>query len=148
MREHEVGAPAGARRRRKRIGRGDATGKGTYAGRGMKGQKSRSGKFLRGFEGGQMPLVKGLPTKRGFTNIFRVEYAVVKLERLADFPQGTRITPELLHQQGLVRNRRLPVKILGDSDLGVSLIVAVQKLTASAREKIEAAGGSVEEYQA
>ncbi len=95
-----------------------------------------------------MPLVKGLPTKRGFTNIFRVEYAVVKLERLADFPQGTRITPELLHQQGLVRNRRLPVKILGDGDLGVSLTVAVQKLTASAREKIEAAGGSVEEYQA
>ena len=148
MREHEVAPHPGARRRRKRIGRGDATGKGTYAGRGMKGQKSRSGKFLRGFEGGQMPLVKGLPTKRGFTNIFRIEYAVVKLERLADFPEGTRITPELLHQQGLVRNRKLPVKILGDGELGVPLVVAVHKLTASAREKIEAAGGSVEEYQA
>ena len=147
MREHEVSSPSGARRRRKRIGRGDATGKGTYAGRGMKGQKSRSGKFLRGFEGGQMSLVKGLPTKRGFTNIFRVEYATVKLERLADFPQGTRITPELLHQQGLVRNRKLPIKILGDGELTVPVTVAVHKLTASARGKIEAAGGSVEEYQ-
>lgn len=148
MREHDVAPASGARRRRKRIGRGDATGKGTYAGRGMKGQKSRSGKFLRGFEGGQMSLVKGLPTKRGFTNIFRVEYSVVKLERLADFPQGTRITPELLHQQGLVRNRKLPVKLLGDGELSVPLTVAVHKLTASAREKIEAAGGRVEEYQA
>ena len=147
MREHEVASPSGARRRRKRIGRGDATGKGTYAGRGMKGQKSRSGKFLRGFEGGEMSLVKGLPTKRGFTNIFRVEYATVKLERLGDFPQGTRITPELLHQQGLVRNRKLPIKILGDGELAVALTVAVHKLTASARGKIEAAGGSVEEYQ-
>ena len=148
MREHEVSSPAGARRRRKRIGRGDATGKGTYAGRGMKGQKSRSGKFLRGFEGGQMSLIKGLPTKRGFTNIFRVEYATVKLESLSDFPQGTRITPEFLHQHGLVRNRNLPVKILGNGELAVALTVAVQKLTASARAKIESAGGSVEEYQA
>ena len=148
MREHEVSSPAGARRRRKRIGRGDATGKGTYAGRGMKGQKSRSGKFLRGFEGGQMSLIKGLPTKRGFTNIFRVEYTTVKLERLSGFPKGTRITPEFLHQQGLVRDRKLPVKILGDGELGVPLTVAVHKLTASARSKIESAGGSVEEYQA
>ena len=147
MREHEVSSPSGARRRRKRIGRGDATGKGTYAGRGMKGQKSRSGKFLRGFEGGQMSLVKGLPTKRGFTNIFRVEYATVKLERLANLPQGTRVTPELLHRQGLIRNRKLPVKVLGDGELAVALTVAVHKLTASARGKIEAAGGSVEEYQ-
>ena len=148
MREHEVSSPAGARRRRKRIGRGDATGKGTYAGRGMKGQKSRSGKFRRGFEGGQMSLIKGLPTKRGFTNIFRVEYATVKLERLSGFPQGARITPELLHQRGLVRDRNLPVKILGDGELAVPLTVAVHKLTASARSKIESAGGSVEEYQA
>ena len=148
MREHEISSPAGARRRRKRIGRGDATGKGTYAGRGMKGQKSRSGKFLRGFEGGQMSLIKGLPTKRGFTNIFRVEYATVNLERLSDFPQGTRITPEFLRQQGLVRNRKLPVKILGDGELSVPLTVAVHKLTTSARAKIESAGGSVEEYQA
>ena len=94
-----------------------------------------------------MSLIKGLPTKRGFTNIFRVEYSTVKLERLADFPQGTRITPELLHQHGLVRNRKLPVKILGDGELTVALTVAVHKLTASARDKIETAGGSVEEYQ-
>lgn len=148
MMEHNVSPPGGARRRRKRIGRGDAAGQGTYAGRGMKGQKSRSGKFLRGFEGGQMPLVKGLPTKRGFTNIFRTEYSVVKLERLGDFPEGTRITPEMLYREGLVRNRKLPVKVLGNGELGVPLIVAVHKLTAAAREKIEAAGGSVEEYQA
>lgn len=95
-----------------------------------------------------MPLVKGLPTKRGFTNIFRTEYSVVKLERLGDFPEGTRITPEMLYREGLVRNRKLPVKVLGNGELGVSLIVAVHKLTGAAREKIEAAGGSVEEYQA
>ena len=147
MREHEVAPPAGARRRRKRIGRGDATGKGTYAGRGMKGQKSRSGKGLRpGFEGGQLPLIKGLPMKRGFNNRYKTYYALVNLNTLEErFESGDRVTPELLHGLNIVRRTNLPIKVVGDGELGHSLTVVAHKFTASARAKIEAAGGVAEE---
>lgn len=147
MMEHEVSPPRGARRNRKRVGRGDAAGGGSYAGRGMKGQKSRSGKGLRpGFEGGQLPLIKGLPMKRGFNNRYKTYYALVNLSTLQErFEAGTRVTPELLHGLGIVRRTSLPVKIVGDGELDQALTVAAHKFTASARAKIEAAGGSAEE---
>ena len=147
MMEHEVSPPKGARRNRKRVGRGDAAGGGSYAGRGMKGQKSRSGKGVRpGFEGGQLPLIKGLPMKRGFNNRYKTYYALVNLSMLQErFEAGTRVTPELLRGLGIVRRASLPVKIVGDGELEHALTVAAHKFTASARAKIEAAGGSAEE---
>jgi large subunit ribosomal protein L15 len=146
MMEHLLTPPKGARKRRKRVGRGDAAGQGSYAGRGMKGQKSRSGPGPRpGFEGGQLPMIKALPMKRGFTNIFKTYYALVKLDTLDQFNAGERITPELLRERGYLRDRKKPIKILGDGQLSKSITVAAHKFTRSAREKIEAAGGKVEE---
>ena len=147
MMEHQVAAPKGARRSRKRVGRGDAAGGGSYAGRGMKGQKSRSGPGVRpGFEGGQMPLIKGLPMKRGFHNRYKTYYALVNLDTLqARFDAGARVTPEMLHQLGIVRRTRLPLKVVGNGALTQAITVAAHKFTASARAKIEAAGGTVEE---
>ena len=146
MMEHQLTSPKGARRAKKRIGRGNAAGGGTYAGRGMKGQKSRSGfGLIPGFEGGQLRLVKGLPMNRGFNNKFKTYYSLVKLEDLDQFAPGERITPEFLQARGLLRNLRSPVKILGNGDVSKSLTVSAHKFTQSAREKIEAAGGSVEE---
>jgi large subunit ribosomal protein L15 len=146
MMEHLLTPPKGARKRRKRVGRGDAASQGSYAGRGMKGQKSRSGQGPRpGFEGGQLPMIKALPMKRGFTNIFKTYFALVKLDTLDQFNAGERITPELLRERGYLRDRKKPVKILGDGQLSKSVTVAAHKFTRSAREKIEAAGGKVEE---
>ena len=146
MREHEVAPQRGARRGRKRIGRGNATGHGTYSGRGLKGQKSRAGGGVRPFfEGGQLPLVKRMPHKRGFTNLFRIEYGEVNVGRLEVFPSGAEVTPERLHQAGLVRKRDLPIKLLGHGVCTRPLTIRVPKATASARSKIEAAGGRVEE---
>ena len=146
MMEHQVVPQKGARRARKRIGRGDAAGQGSTAGRGMKGQKSRSGKGLRpGFEGGQLPLIKGLPKKRGFTNVFKTYYSLVKLDVLDTFDSGERITPEELLRRGYLRNLRQPIKIVGDGQITKAVTVAAHRFTRSAREKIEAAQGSVEE---
>ena len=147
MMEHQVSPPPGARRSRKRVGRGDSAGGGSYAGRGMKGQKSRSGPGLRpGFEGGQMPLIKGLPMKRGFHNRYKTYYALVNLDTLQErFEAGARITPETLHRLGIVRRTRLPLKVVGDGELHQAITVVAHKFTASARAKIEAAGGAVEE---
>ena len=147
MMEHQVAAPRGARRSRKRVGRGDAAGGGSYAGRGMKGQKSRSGPGVRpGFEGGQMPLIKGLPMKRGFNNRYKTYYALVNLDTLQErFDAGARVTPETLHQLGIVRRTRLPLKVVGNGELQQAITVAAHKFTAAARAKIEAAGGTVEE---
>ena len=147
MMEHEVSPPKGARRNRKRVGRGDAAGGGSYAGRGLKGQKSRSGRGVRpGFEGGQLPLIKGLPMKRGFNNRYKTYYALVNLNTLQErFESGARVTPDLLHGLNIVRRTNLPVKIVGDGDLQHPLTVVAHKFTASARAKIEAAGGTAEE---
>ena len=145
MMEHQATPTPGSRRKRKRIGRGDSSGHGSYAGRGMKGQKSRSGGGVRpGFEGGQLPLIKGLPMRRGFTNIFKTEYHLVKLEELGGLPQDTVITPETLVGMGFLRKIKHQVKVLGNGDLDVALKVSAHKFTKAAREKIEAAGGSVE----
>jgi large subunit ribosomal protein L15 len=148
MMEHDLIRFPGARKRRKRIGRGDSAGQGSTAGRGMKGQKSRSGKPTRpGFEGGQNPLIKGLPTKRGFTNIFKVHFSLVKLGGLQSFPANADITPAVLFEKGLVRKGTLPVKILGDGQIDVPLNISAHKFTKSARQKIEGAGGTVVEIQ-
>jgi large subunit ribosomal protein L15 len=146
MEAHELKPPAGSRHKRKRVGRGNASGHGTYSGKGLKGQKARSGKGPRAaFEGGQTPLVKRLPHRRGFTNIFRVEYAPVSVGQLERFEAGTEVTLELLRQVGIIKNLRQPVKVLGDGQISRALTVRVQKFSAAAKEKIEAAGGSVEE---
>lgn len=147
MMEHDISPPKGARRRRKRVGRGDSAGGGSYAGRGMKGQKSRSGWRLRpGFEGGQLPLIKGLPMKRGFNNRYKTYYALVNLDTLQGrFEANTRVTPELLRGLGIIRRVNRPVKVVGNGELEHALTVVAHRFTASARAKIEAAGGSVEE---
>ena len=144
--EHNLVRDPRARKQRTRAGRGDAAGRGSTAGRGMKGQKSRSGRGLRGgFEGGQLPLIKGLPMKRGFTNTFKTYYSLIKLDALDGFEPGERITPEVLQQHGHLRNLKRPVKILGDGEITKSITVAAHKFTRSARQKIEAAQGTVEE---
>ena len=146
MRQHELKPPKGAKRPRKRVGRGDSSGHGSYSGKGMKGQNSRSGGGVRlGFEGGQLPLIKSLPTLRGFTNVFRKEYSVVNLDKLARFDAGSEVTPQSLVDSGLVKNLAKPVKVLGRGELEVPLTVEAHKFSDSARSKIEAAGGSVRE---
>ncbi len=142
MKLHDLSPAKGSRRPCKRIGRGPGSGTGKTAGRGHKGQRSRSGYSRRlGFEGGQMPLIRRVP-KRGFTNIFRKEVAVVNLRDLSDF-EGE-VTPELLAERGLVRPG-LAVKILGDGEISVSLAIKAHHFSRSARAKIEAVGGSCEE---
>ena len=145
MMEHQVAPTPGTRRNRKRLGRGDASGHGSYSGRGMKGQKSRSGRGVRpGFEGGQLPLIKGLPMRRGFTNIFKKQYHLVKLEELNRFPGDSEVVPESLVRAGILRSIKHPVKILGNGEITVPLRVRAHKFTDSAREKIEAVGGRAE----
>jgi len=137
--------PKGAKHARKRVGRGPGSGHGKTASRGSKGAKSRSGfRFKRGFEGGQMPLHRRVP-KRGFTNIFRVEYAVVNLDTLAEvFEAGSAVTPELLRERGLVRLACAPIKVLGRGDVTKPLTVHAHKFSGSAAQKIAAAGGKAE----
>lgn len=136
--------PRGAKKKPMRVGRGIGARKSKTAGRGSKGQRSRRGHSQRpGFEGGQMPLYRRLP-KRGFTNIFRKEFAIVNVATLNWFPAGTRVTPEELVARGVIKNLREGVKILGDGELKVKLTVAAHAFSAGARAKIEAAGGTVE----
>ena len=146
MMEHLIIPSVGARKARKRVGRGDAAGQGSYGGRGMKGQKSRSGYRIRpGFEGGQLPLIKGLPMKRGFNNKFKTVFSLVKLEDLESFDAGERVTPDLLYRRGLLTSLKYPVKVLGNGEISKSLTIAAHRFTQSARAKIEAAGGQAEE---
>jgi large subunit ribosomal protein L15 len=137
--------PKGATHAKKRIGRGQGSGSGKTAGRGHKGAKSRSGfKFKRGFEGGQMPLHRRVP-KRGFHNLFRVEYDVINLDTLdANYDAGTVITADLLREQGLVNAGRRPLKVLGRGEIGKALTVRAHKFSGKAAEKIAAAGGTAE----
>jgi large subunit ribosomal protein L15 len=136
--------PTGAKHPKKRIGRGQGSGNGKTAGRGHKGAKSRSGfKFKRGFEGGQMPLHRRVP-KRGFHNPFRVEYEIVNLDTLGGlFEAGTIVTPELLHERGLMAGGG-PLKVLGRGDLVKALTVRAHRFSGKAAEKIAAAGGAAE----
>ncbi|MCS5666792.1 MAG: 50S ribosomal protein L15 [Dehalococcoidia bacterium] len=149
MMEHLLAPSKGARKNRKRIGRGDAAGQGSTAGRGNKGQKSRSGGGPPvWFEGGQLPLIKGLPMKRGFHNRFKTYYSLIKIATLESFDAGDRITPELLLEKGYLRNLNLPVKIVGDGEISKPVTVVAAKFTQSARAKIEAAKGTAEEIAA
>jgi len=146
MMQHQLKAGTGTRKTRKRVGRGNSAGGGTYAGRGSKGQKSRSGKGIKpGFEGGQNPLIKGLPMIRGFNNKFKTYYSLVSIGTLNQLPTGERITPEYLYISGITRNKKKPIKILGDGDLTKALNISAHKFTESARSKIEAVGGTIEE---
>ena len=146
MKLHDLRPAEGSRSKSKRVGRGHGSGKGKTAGKGMMGQKARSGPGpYRTFEGGQNRLVKRMPFKRGFTNKFGVEYEVLNVGSLAEWPKDVEVTPETLHEARAVRRKNLPVKILGDGELGVALTVKAHKFTASAKQKIEAAGGTVVE---
>ena len=146
MKLHDLRPNPGAKKKRKRVGRGISAGQGKTAGRGTKGQNARSGggKGVH-FEGGQLPLARRLPYKRGFTNIRKVYYKAVNLKQLAEFDfDGLDVTPEVMAAVGLVKKETDPVVVLGDGELNVALNVKAQRFSASAKEKIEAAGGTVE----
>ena len=142
MKLHDLGPQEGSRKRKNRVGRGIAAGQGKTAGRGTKGQKSRSGGAKPPyFEGGQLPLVRRLPWRRGFTPVNRVPYTPVNLERLAGFEAQSVVTPEELAKAGIIKEATERVKVLGDGELDRPLTVRVHAFSASARQKIEAAGG-------
>jgi large subunit ribosomal protein L15 len=136
----------GAKKKRKRVGRGISAGQGKTAGRGTKGQKARSGGGKGAyFEGGQLPLARRLPFKRGFTNIRKISYRPVNLNRLAEYDFGDEaVTPELMAALGLIKKPTDPVVVLGDGELGAAITIKAHRFSAAAREKIEAAGGTVE----
>jgi large subunit ribosomal protein L15 len=144
-----IRAPKKSSEKRKRVGRGMGSGMGKTSTRGHKGQRSRTGsRMIRGFEGGQMPLHRRMP-KRGFTNIFRKEFNIVSLERLAELGKefhGDPITPEVLRKAGVIKTKH-PVKILGDGELTVAITVHAHKFSKSAQEKITKAGGKIEVLQ-
>ena len=146
MRQDELSPASGSKKDRKRVGRGDGSGYGSYSGRGCKGQKSRSGyKMKRGFEGGQLPLIKRLSQKRGFVNIFKTEYSTVNINKLNIFESGSEVTPERLVTAGLVKSLRYPIKILAEGEINHPLLVKANRFSVTAKAKIEAAGGTVEE---
>ena len=146
MKQHELAPSTGARHKRKRIGRGLGSGHGRTAGKGSKGQLARAGRHIRpGFEGGQNPLIKRLPEKRGFTNIFRVEYDTINITVLNRFEADSEVTPQRFVDEGLVKSLKKPIKILGNGELLKPLTVSAHKFSQTARSKIEAAGGIVEE---
>lgn len=144
MKLHELSPASGSRHAKKRVGRGIGSGMGKTSTRGHKGQNARSGGGVRpGFEGGQNPLYRRLP-KRGFTNNFRTEYAIVNVEELNRFATGTEVTPELLIEAGVVKNLLAGIKILGNGEVTVQLTVKANKFSQSAADKILAAGGKTE----
>lgn len=144
MKLHELKPAEGSTHVRNRVGRGPGSGNGKTAGKGHKGQKARSGGGVRpGFEGGQNPLYRRLP-KRGFTNINRKEYAIVNLDELNRFADGTEVTPEALMESGVVKNAKDGIKILGNGEIKVKLTVKANKFSQSAVEKIAAIGGKTE----
>ncbi len=145
MKLHDLRPPEGATKPRKRLARGNAGKGGTYAGRGRKGQNARAGgRVSPYFEGGQLPLVRRLPHLRGFTNIWKIYYTPVNVERLNVFEAGTEVTPERLAEVGLIKSAKRPVVILGQGELDRPLTVRAHRFSASARQKILAAGGTVE----
>ncbi len=144
MNLHELAPARGAKKRRKRIGRGPGSGHGKTATKGHKGLLARSGGGKRpGFEGGQMPLIRRLP-KFGFANPFRTEYAIVNVKSLENWAGGETVTPQAMVDAGLVKKKTLPIKILGHGELKQSLVVQAHKFSKSAEAKIQAAGGRVE----
>jgi large subunit ribosomal protein L15 len=144
MKLGDIQAPKGANKDRKRVGRGHGSGYVKTAGRGQKGQKSRSGGNVPArFEGGQTPIQQQLPYKRGFTNIWRARYNIVNLEQLSALDAGSEVTPDSLLEMGILRHAGLPLKVLGDGKLNGALTINAHKVSEGARQKIEAAGGTV-----
>jgi large subunit ribosomal protein L15 len=144
MKLNELKPAPGSRKESRRVGRGTASGSGKTSGRGHKGQNARSGGGVRpGFEGGQNPIYRRLP-KRGFTSPNRKEYAIVNLDTLSRFAEGTEVTPELLVEQGIVKDLKSGLKILGNGELNVKISVKAHKFSETAAEKIRAAGGATE----
>jgi large subunit ribosomal protein L15 len=148
MQAHDLKPSKGSKHARKRVGRGNAAGTGTYSGRGLKGQKSRAGrKPKRYFEGGQTRLMRRLPHRRGFTNPFRKEYQPVNLRSLAIFDDGADVTPEALAEAGLIESAKKPVKILSTGEITKKLTIHADRFSLTAKEKIQAAGGTVDETE-
>lgn len=144
MKLHDLKPAPGSKKRRKIVGRGRGSGTGTTAGHGGKGQTARAGASIPAwFEGGQMPLIRRMP-KRGFKNIFKKEYAIVNIEAFNQFDHGQEVTPEILADSGLIRQRKDGVKILGDGELTKAITVRAHKFSRSAVAKIQAAGGKVQ----
>lgn len=149
MQLHDLTPAPGSKKERRRVGRGIAAGQGKTAGRGTKGQNARTGGGVRPyFEGGQLPLVRRLPHLRGFTNIWRVEYKPVNLERLASFPANSVVSPETLAEAGIIKKATERVAILAEGEIDRPLVVRAHRVSKSAREKIIAAGGTVELIEA
>ncbi|MBI2849133.1 MAG: 50S ribosomal protein L15 [Chloroflexi bacterium] len=146
MKQNELRPPPGAMHSRKRVGRGLGSGHGTTAGRGTKGQKARTGGNVSPhFEGGQLPIVRRLPYKRGFTSIFKTNYFVVNLRDLKDLEPNSEITPQRLVEMGKIKSLKNPVKVLGDGEITVPLRIQAHKFSAKAKEKISAVGGEAVE---
>ncbi len=143
MKLNELRPAEGSKHRARRVGRGDGSGRGTYSGRGMKGQKAHHKGVRLGFEGGQLPLVKRLPRKRGFTNIFKVEFNVVNVSSLNVFPEDAEVTPREMKEAGLIQSLAKPTKVLGHGELEKRLTVEAERFSATAEEKIKAAQGTV-----
>mgnify|MGYP000493829461 FL=1 len=144
MKLHELESAKGSRQVRNRVGRGSSSGNGKTAGRGQKGQKARSGGGTRlGFEGGQTELFRRLP-KRGFTNVNRKEYAIINVDLLNNFEDGTEVTPAVLAEAGFVKKQKAGIKVLGNGQVTKKLTVKAAKFSKAAQESIEAAGGSIE----
>lgn len=145
IRQNDLKPARGSTHSEKRVGRGDGSGHGTYSCKGQKGQKARSGGGVRpGFEGGQTPLIKKLPSKRGFKNIFKKDFFLVDIGSLNIFAAGTEVTPEKLVEAGLIKSLRKPVKILGDGKVDRALVVKAHGFSASAKSLLEAVGGKAE----
>ena len=145
MEQCKLKPPIGAKHARKRVGHGDGSGHGSYSGRGCKGQKARSGGGVHlGFEGGQLPLIKRLPRKRGFVNIFKTDYNIVNVGKLNVLAPTDVITPQELFRVGLIKSLKRPIKVLGDGEIDHPLTVKANKFSATAERKIVAAGGKVE----
>ena len=146
MQQHEIAPVKGSHHPNKRVGRGNASGHGTYSGRGCKGNKARAGFGVRpGFEGGQLPIIKRLPEKRGFTNIFKTQFNLVNLKSLSVFEAGSVVDADALIVARLIKNDKLPVKILGIGEIDRPLTVKADKFSATAKSAIVAAGGIAEE---
>ncbi len=141
---HTLQPPEGARKKKKRVGRGIGSGNGKTAGRGMKGQLARRSKMRPGFEGGQLPIHRRVP-KRGFVNIHRIEVYALNVDMLEKhFDAGAEVTPEILHERGLVPKKANVIKLLGTGELSKKLSIKVHRVSESAKGKVEGAGGSVE----
>jgi large subunit ribosomal protein L15 len=148
LQQHQFNSPRGAKKQRKRIGRGYSSGQGTYSGKGLKGQKARSGSGIRlGFQGGGLPLIKSLPKLRGFKRTRKVDYSLVNLGSLAQFKENSVVTPQILKAMDLVNDHRKPVKVLAGGTLEVALNIEAHKFSKQAVEDIQTAGGTVTEIK-